>query len=425
MSSTADSLHKIDLFIVGGGMIGSALAARLAASGMQIALLENNPPALFDAASTPDLRVSALSPASINFLEQAQVWPTIQAMRTAPFKRMQVWENRRDQGTLFDATEVDAPWLGHIVENRLVQLACLETLQDYDNITLLCPDEITQITYQPEGSRIHLKSGQAFEAKLLIGADGANSQVRKAAGIASDSQQYPMHALVATVSIQGGERDITWQRFTPDGPQSLLPLPGDYASLVWYHRPSEVRRLLTLEDDALLDAFRQHFPAALPDITGLVQRGSFPLARSHAQAYARQGVALIGDAAHTIHPLAGQGVNLGFQDAAVLSRILLQTWQEGGDIAALSRLQGYERERKLANLVMQRAMDAFSYGFSNDITPLRALRNLGLKLADHHGPVKREVIRYALGLGQPSLPLPAPLRNLAARLEVFSSKQPS
>lgn len=396
--TSSDTTTKVDLFIVGGGMIGSALAAKLAASGMRIAILENHPPTPFDASSTPDLRVSALSPASIGFLEQTQAWPSIQAMRTAPFKRMQVWESRQDQGTLFDAAEVDAPWLGHIIENRLVQLACLEILQGYDNVTLLCPDEISQIAYRPESSHIHLKSGQAFEATLLIGADGANSQVRKAAGIASDSQQYPMHALVATVSIQGGERDITWQRFTPDGPQSLLPLPGDYASLVWYHRPSEVRRLLTLENNALLDAFRQHFPAALPEITGLVHRGSFPLARSHAQDYARQGVALIGDAAHTIHPLAGQGVNLGFQDAAVLSGLLLKAWQQDQAIDALPLLKQYERERKLANHVMQRAMDVFSYGFGNDIVPLRLLRNAGLSFANHPGPIKREVIRYALGL---------------------------
>ncbi len=394
----------VDLFIVGGGMVGSALAARLAPSGMRIAVLESYAPTPFDATSAPDLRVSALSPASITFLEQVEAWSNIAAMRTAPFQRMQVWENHQAQGTLFDAAEVDAPYLGHIVENRLVQLACLETLSRYDNITLLCPDEINQIHYQPTGSRIHLKSGQLFQATLLIGADGANSAVRKAAGIALDSQQYPMHALVATVRIQGGARDITWQRFTPDGPQSLLPLPGDYASLVWYHRPSEVRRLLALQDDALLDAFRQQFPAALPEITGLIHRGSFALTRSHAQQYAREGVVLIGDAAHTIHPLAGQGVNLGFQDAAVLSEILLQAWQQGSNLASLHHLQRYEQQRKLANHIMQRAMDAFSYGFSNEIAPLRLLRNLGLRLANHPGLVKREVIRYALGL-TPSSPL--------------------
>ncbi|MCB5190717.1 UbiH/UbiF/VisC/COQ6 family ubiquinone biosynthesis hydroxylase [Methylobacillus arboreus] len=393
----------VDIFIVGGGMVGSALAARLAPSGMRIALLENRAPTPYDPASAPDLRVSALSPASIHFLEQAQAWFAIAAMRSAPFRRMQVWENRRDQGTLFDAAEVDAQWLGHIVENRLVQLACLEVLQHHENVTVLCPDEVSQISYQPGGSRISLKSGQAFEAKLLIGADGANSQVRKAAGIALDSRQYPMHALVATVNIEGGERDITWQRFTPDGPQSLLPLPGNHASLVWYHRPSEVRRLLTLEDDALLDAFRVHFPAALPEITGLVQKGSFAITRSHATSYARQGVALIGDAAHTIHPLAGQGVNLGFQDATVLSELLLNAWQDKKPVEALTLLKEYERKRKLANHAMQRVMDAFSYGFSNDIAPLRIARNLGLRLANHDGPLKREVIRYALGLKTLSL----------------------
>ncbi|MCB5185965.1 FAD-dependent monooxygenase [Methylobacillus gramineus] len=392
----------VDIFIVGGGMVGSALAARLAPSGMRIALLENHVPADFDPSSTPDLRVSALSPASIDFLESANAWTAITTMRSAPFKRMHVWENRPDQGTLFDAGEIGAPWLGHIVENRLVQLACLESLKSYDNATVLCPDDISQISYQPESSHIQLKSGQTFETALLIGADGANSQVRKAASIALDSQQYPMHALVATVSIHGGERDITWQRFTPDGPQSLLPLPGDYASLVWYHRPSEVRRLLALDDTALLDAFRQHFPKALPEITGLVHRGSFALTRSHATHYVRQGVALIGDAAHTIHPLAGQGVNLGFQDAEALSQLLLNAWQEHHPINALSLLRQYERQRKLANHLMQRAMDAFSYGFSNDIAPLRFVRNLGLRLANHQSPIKHQVIRYALGL----LPLP-------------------
>ena len=395
---SSDTTTKVDLFIVGGGMIGSALAARLATSGMRIAILESLPPAPFDASSTPDLRVSALSPASISFLEQAQAWPAIQAMRSAPFKRMQVWEKRQDQGTLFDAAEIDAPCLGHIVENRLVQLACLSTLEGHGNVTVLCPEEISAIDCHDGHSSISLKSGQQFTATLLAGADGAQSIVRRAAGIALDSMQYPMHALVATVGITGGERDITWQRFTPDGPQSLLPLPGDYASLVWYHRPSEVKRLLALDNEALLNAFRTHFPAALPQITGLVQKGSFALTRSHANEYARAGIVLIGDAAHTIHPLAGQGVNLGFQDAAVLSELLLKAWQQGKTIGALPLLKQYERERKLANHLMQRAMDAFSYGFSNDIAPLRLLRNVGLRLANHQGPLKREVIRYALGL---------------------------
>ncbi len=402
-------MQTVDIFIVGGGMVGSVLAAKLAPSGMRIALLETYAPAEFDPNSPPDLRVSALSPASINLLTETGAWDKILAMRSAPFQRMQVWEQRQDQGTLFDAAEIDAPFLGHIVENRLVQLACLETLAAYDNVSVFCPDKIAHIDYAAAGSTITLTSGQQFHTALLIGADGAQSRVRSAAGIALNSLQYSMQALVATVSIQGGPRDITWQRFTRFGPQSLLPLPGDYASLVWYQQPQEVRRLLALDDDALLEAFRQQFPRALPEITGLLQRGSFSLTRNHAQHYVRQGVALVGDAAHTIHPLAGQGVNLGFQDVDVLAEILLSAWQRGENINDVALLQGYERQRLWPNHVMQRSMDAFSYGFSNDIAPLKLLRNIGLRLANHPGPLKREVMRYALG--QPPK-LPQPLQTL-------------
>lgn len=410
-------MQAVDLFIVGGGMVGSVLAAKLAPSGMRIALLESYAPAAFDPASPPDLRVSALSPASIKLLAESGAWEHILAMRSAPFQRMQVWEQRQDQGTLFDAAEIDAPYLGHIVENRLVQLACLQTLERYDNVSLLCPEKIASIRYQPSGSEITLENGSQFQARLLIGADGAQSRVRTAAGIALDSLQYPMQALVATVSIQGGVRDITWQRFTRYGPQSLLPLPGDYASLVWYHQPQEVKNLLALSDEALLDAFRQQFPKALPEITGLLQRGSFSLTRNHAQHYVRQGVALIGDAAHTIHPLAGQGVNLGFQDVDVLAQLLLTAWQHGEDIADLGLLQGYERQRKWPNHLMQRSMDAFSYGFSNDIAPLKLLRNLGLRLANQPGPLKREVMRYAIGMPPQPAQLPAPLQKLHSWLK--------
>lgn len=405
-------MQEVDIFIVGGGMVGSVLAAKLAPSGMRIALLETYAPAAFDPASPPDLRVSALSPASINLLAETGAWSSILNMRSAPFQRMQVWEQRQDQGTLFDAAEIDAPFLGHIVENRLVQLACLQTLAGYDNVSVLCPEKIVGIHYAASdtaGSTITLENGSQFHTKLLIGADGAQSRVRTAAGIALDSLQYPMQALVATVSIEGGSRDITWQRFTRYGPQSLLPLPGDYASLVWYQQPQEVRRLLALDDDSLLDAFRTQFPKSLPEISGLLQRGSFSLTRNHAQHYVRQGVALIGDAAHTIHPLAGQGVNLGFQDVSVLANLLQTAWQAGENIHDLAVLQAYERQRKWPNHLMQRSMDAFSYGFSNDIAPLKLLRNLGLKLANHPGPLKREVMRYALG--QPPK-LPQPLQTL-------------
>ncbi|MFC3532079.1 FAD-dependent monooxygenase [Vogesella facilis] len=408
-------MEHVDIFIVGGGMVGSAIAARLGGSGLRIAVLEQSPPAPFDPASAPDLRVSALSPASIRLLQDIGAWPHISAMRTAPYQRMQVWEQRREDGTLFDASEIGAANLGHIVENRIVQLGCSAALAAHDNIELICPGEISTLQRHDGISQITLHSGRRFTARLLLGADGARSRVREAAAIGLNSHEYPMHAFVATVGIRGGARDITWQRFTPQGPQSLLPLPGDYASLVWYRPAALVQQLQQLDDDALIAAFRAEFPDALPDISHIVARGSFPLIRRHAQDYVRHGIALAGDAAHTIHPLAGQGVNLGFQDVAALCEVLLAAQRQGEDIGSPSVLQRYQRRRQLANHAMQRLMDLFCYGFSNDIAPLRLARNLGLKLANRSGPLKKEVIRYALGLLTPEQLLSPPLRLFAAR----------
>ncbi|WP_174875070.1 FAD-dependent monooxygenase [Vogesella oryzae] len=394
-------MEHVDIFIVGGGMVGTAIAARLGGSGLRIAVLEQSAPAAFDPASAPDLRVSAISPASIKLLQDIGAWQHITAMRSAPYLRMQVWEQKRADGTLFDASEIGAANLGHIVENRIVQLGCTAALAAHDNIELICPDEISQLQIGDGIIQITLQSGRCFTARLLIGADGARSRVREAAAIGLNSHEYPMHAFVATVGIRGGERDITWQRFTPHGPQSLLPLPGDYASLVWYQTAAKVRELMQLDDNALITAFRAEFPDVLPDLSHIISRGSFPLIRRHAQTYIRPGVALAGDAAHTIHPLAGQGVNLGFQDVAALCDVILAAQQQGNEIGALEVLQRYQQRRQLANHAMQRLMDLFCYGFSNDIGPLRFARNLGLKLANRSGPLKKEVIRYALGLQTP------------------------
>lgn len=408
-------MEHVDIFIVGGGMVGTAIAARLGGSGLRIAVLEQSPPAAFDPDSAPDLRVSALSPASIRLLQDIGAWQHISAMRTAPYQRMQVWEQKREDGTLFDASEIGAANLGHIVENRIVQLGCTAALAQHDNIELICPDEISSLHTHDGISQLILKSGRSFTTRLLIGADGARSKVREAATIGLNSHEYPMHAFVATVAIQGGERDITWQRFTPEGPQSLLPLAGDYASLVWYRPAARVQQLQQLDDAALIAAFRAEFPDNLPDISAIVSRGSFPLIRRHAQDYVRNGIALAGDAAHTIHPLAGQGVNLGFQDVAALCEVLLAAQQQGEDIGSLPVLRRYQRRRQLANHAMQRLMDLFCYGFGNDIAPLRFARNLGLKLANRGGPLKKEVIRYALGLHTPEQLLAPPLRLFAAR----------
>ena len=391
-------VEQADLFIVGGGMVGAALAAALADTGRRIVVLEQQAPAAFDPASAPDLRVSAISPASRQLLERIGAWPYIEAMRSAPYRRMLVWENDEQEGTLFDAAELGEAELGHIIENRIVQLACQQALAQHDNVELICPDLLQSLSEQGDHCLVTLGSGRQFAARLVVAADGAQSAARRLAGIGINSHDYPMHAFVATFAIEGGERDITWQQFTADGPQSLLPLPGDYASLVWYHQPARVRELETLSEAALIAAFQREFPARLPVLRQLVSRGSFALTRRHAQCYHRGRVVLAGDAAHTIHPLAGQGVNLGFQDVQALSALLHEAFRLGQDPAAPALLQRYQRQRMLPNHAMQRLMDAFCYGFGNSAPPLRLLRNLALKLANRPGRLKQEVVRYALGL---------------------------
>jgi 3-demethoxyubiquinol 3-hydroxylase len=391
-------MEYVDILIVGGGMVGSALASALSGKGLSITVLEQAAAQPFDTAQPPDLRVSAISPASASLLDGLGAWQRILAMRAAPYRRMQVWEDQESNGTLFDAAEAGVDALGHIVENRIVQLATTACLQEKDDIRYLCPARITGIVYEPKASRVTLEDGTVLVARLLVAADGARSQVRDAAGIGITSWDYPMHALVASCEMDYGQQDITWQRFTATGPQAFLPLTGHHASLVWYHTPTEVKRLLALSDEALVSAFCASFPQKLGGIRQLLARGSFALTRRHAACYVKNGVVLAGDAAHTIHPLAGQGVNLGFQDVAVLAEVIGCAVSEGRDFADLSVLKAYERRRKPANLAMQTSMDAFCYGFANNIGPLKAARKLGLKLADKAGPLKREVIRYALGL---------------------------
>ena len=404
-------VEQTDLFIVGGGMVGAALAAALGPSHAHIVVLEQQAPAAFDPDSPPDLRVSAISPASRTLLTHIGAWQAIEQMRSAPYQRMLVWENSEQDGTLFDAAELDEAELGHIIENRIVQLACQQAMTRHDNITLICPDNLQSLEQKNDHCLITLGSGRQFAAKLVVAADGAQSRARQLAGIGLNTHDYPMHAFVATYAIEGGERDITWQQFTPNGPQSLLPLPGDYASLVWYQHPAFVRQLEQMSETALTAAFQREFPERLPTLKQLVRRGSFALTRRHAQQYHRGRVVLAGDAAHTIHPLAGQGVNLGFQDVTTLAALLNGALQQGKDPGSSQLLHDYQQQRMLPNHTMQRLMDAFCYGFSHSTPPLKFIRNLALKLGNRSGILKKEVVRYALGLSPLARGLRKPIAN--------------
>ncbi|HEB77880.1 MAG TPA: 2-octaprenyl-3-methyl-6-methoxy-1,4-benzoquinol hydroxylase [Methylothermaceae bacterium] len=385
-----------DIIIVGGGMVGATLACSLGNTSLRVAVIEGQPPKAFAPGQPLDLRVSAISIASRRILEGVGAWNAIASMRLCPFRRMKVWE--MTDGTEFRSRDVKYPELGYIIENRLIQLALLARLKDFDNVALLCPARPKAINYRHEGSEIVLDSGEVLETRLLVAADGGRSQARQAAGIGVTAWDYEQSALVLTVETAYGQQDITWQRFTPDGPQAFLPLPGPHASLVWYQRPEEVRRLQSLSNGELLNALYEAFPRELGDVVQILDRGSFPLRRQHAQRYVKEGVALIGDAAHTIHPLAGQGVNIGLLDAAALAQVLVNAHREGKDIGSLKVLREYESMRRRDNLTMMTAMDLFYRVFGTASLPLKLLRNLGLSLAQQLYPARLAVMRYAMGL---------------------------
>ncbi len=388
--------QNYDVVIVGGGMVGAAVACGLGGSRLKVAIIEQQMPEPFSAEQPHDLRVSALSIASKNILQAVGAWEGIVSRRFCPFRRMRVWETAGD--TEFSSTDIQEAELGYIVENRVTQLALLEQLQNFSNIELRCPVAIKKIEYSGKSSEIELDDGQLLSTKVLVAADGGQSKVRQSVGLGVTSWDYQQHALVIYVETDYPQQDITWQRFVPTGPQAFLPLTGHFGSIVWYNTPDEVRRLKKLKKEQLIVELKQAFPDCLGEIKSIKGIASFPLKRQHAQAYVKPGVALVGDAAHMINPLAGQGVNIGLLDAAALAQVLREADRKDQDIADLNVLKKYEQMRRFENLKMMTVMDAFYRVFSNQILPLKFFRNLGLGLAERIKPAKNKIMRMAMGL---------------------------
>lgn len=385
-----------DVLIIGGGMVGAAIACSLGGSRLRVAVIEEAMPQAFSPEQEHDLRVSALSIASKNVLDMAGAWKPLVAMRVCPYKRMKVWENAGEVEFRSDDVREDA--LGYIVENRLVQLALLQQLPRHENVVFHCPVSIRRVDYRAEGSTVELADGRLLTCRLLVAADGGQSATRRAAGLGVHNWDYEHHAFVLSVETAYPQQDITWQRFTPRGPLAFLPMPGPHASLVWYESPNEIKRLSALSEADLLQTLKDTFPPSLGEIKRVLAKGSFPLRRQHAQHYVAEGVALAGDAAHMIHPLAGQGVNIGLLDAAALAQVLVEARAKGQDIGSLKTLRAYERMRRQDNLLMMTAMDVFYRVFGTASAPVTVLRNLGLGLAERLPFAKKRVMRHAMGL---------------------------
>ncbi|MCL9776173.1 2-octaprenyl-3-methyl-6-methoxy-1,4-benzoquinol hydroxylase [Vibrio methylphosphonaticus] len=383
-------MEQFEIVVVGGGMVGAAVAIGFAKQGRTVAVVEKFEPKPFDLSQPMDLRVSAISPHSIELLEALGAWDDIAAMRICPYARLETWEAESCR-LRFNADTLGAEQLGYIVENRVIQLGLWAQFSHYENLTVIDSDGVANIALDPQGNTLTLESGRQLQTLFVVGADGANSKVRQAAGIGVTAWDYRQECMLINVETELPQQDITWQWFTPSGPRSFLPLCGHQGSLVWYDAPKRIKQLKAMTFKQLENEIQHSFPAELGQVRVLAH-GSFPLTRRHAQQYSKHRCILVGDAAHTINPLAGQGVNLGFKDVSSL----LQLSSDNASIEGI--LRRYEVHRRPDNLLMQTGMDVFYKGFSNTLSPVQVARNAILKLAEHSGPIKTQILRYAMGL---------------------------
>ncbi|PIJ48784.1 2-octaprenyl-3-methyl-6-methoxy-1,4-benzoquinol hydroxylase [Erwinia sp. OLTSP20] len=384
-----------EVAVAGGGMVGAALACGLAQQGFDVTVIDSRMPPEFDAGQPPDLRISAIGVASVDLLRTLAVWPLVASMRAYPYNRLETWEWESARLT-FDADSLGLPVLGYMVENNVLQRALWQRL-DQLRVKVLAPASVAQLSRHEPGWLLTLADGSQLQARLVIAADGANSRVRQLAGIGIQGWQYAQSCMLINVKCEQSPGMATWQQFTPEGPRALLPLSDNWASLVWYDAPARLRQLQAMTMPQLAKEIQQAFPARLGKVTPQAA-GSFPLVRRHARRYVLPGLALVGDAAHTINPLAGQGVNLGYRDVNALIEVLCDARDCAEHWDSESVLKRYERRRRYDNLLMQTSMDLFYLAFSNRSAPLRVARNLGLLAAGHSGMLKRQALKYALGL---------------------------
>ncbi|WP_024531231.1 3-demethoxyubiquinol 3-hydroxylase [Serratia fonticola] len=390
------SQKRFDAVVVGGGMVGAAAALGLARAGLSVALLEHEAPDTFNPQSPPDLRISAIGCTSVGLLKQLDAWPAVLQMRSAPYRRLETWEWESSR-VAFDAATLGLPELGFMVENRILQLALWQQLSQCENLTLYCPTRLQAMHRADDQWQVTLSSSETLQARLVVGADGAHSQVRKLAAIGTSGWQYRQSCMLITVETDQPQQDVTWQQFLPSGPRAFLPLYDQWATLVWYDSPQRIRQLQALP----MAQLEQEIAVAFPSRLGTVKAhaaGSFPLVRRHAQRYVQSGLVLLGDAAHTINPLAGQGVNLGYRDVDALLEIVSDAREQGEDWASEEVLMRYQRRRRTDNLLMQSGMDLFYTAFSNNLAPLSVARNLALMVAERAGKLKERALKYALGL---------------------------
>lgn len=390
-------MERYDCIVHGAGMVGLSLATALARGGMTVLVLDARPLQRWRA-EAEDLRVSAVTVASERMLRRLGAWSGIAAGRVSPFRGIRVWDGEGNGFLGFDAAEAGEPRLGHIVENGLIQTVLHDCFLQQPTATLLAPASLAGYERSGEELRLRLEDGRRFATPLLVGADGAGSVVRQLAGIPVENGDYGQRGVVAAISPEQPHRELARQRFLAGGPLALLPLSDGRCSIVWSLPEAEAEAVLAVSDAEFCERLTEASAGMLGRVRATGPRAGFPLRRQHARRYVQPGLALVGDAAHVIHPLAGQGANLGWMDAAALAEVVLQARERGRPWGGLAALRRYERWRKGENLLMQRSMDGFHLLFANRQPLLVGLRSLGLNLTDRLTPVKHAFMRRAMGL---------------------------
>lgn len=398
-------VQRHDVAVVGAGVVGAALALALARERFEVAIVEPREPARFDASAAHDLRVYAVSPASVALLERLGVWDAVRAARACPYAHMRVWERDERDELHFDAPLVGTRELGFIVEDTVLRSVLWNALAAEPRIARVCPGSVTGFEAAATAStrtsvpraRLGLASGGALEPRLVVAADGVASPLRALAGIESETQSYGARAIVANVRTRKPHEHTAWQRFTPDGPLAFLPLCDGGSSIVWSVRDARADTLLALDDAHFRAALTDAFGSRLGAVESSSARIAFPLRLQLAKRYAAQRVALVGDSAHAVHPLAGQGLNLGLLDASALAETLAGANAAGEDFGSAGVLERYQRWRLSDNAIAARTFDLLDGLFRSDFPLLPALRRFGMGALDRFAPLKRELALHASG----------------------------
>ena len=386
-----------DIVVVGAGMVGGALAALLGRAGFDVALVEAHEPANFDSGQDIDLRVSALSPGSQLILEQAGAWRAIGRSRFNPYRHMHVEGESSEEVLDFDAAAFGMDALGYLVENPLTVASLWQCLDAGGLVEIFCPDKLAELEQAEDHVELTLKSGTRLRSKIVAAADGATSRVRSLCGIEQDRWQYNQRGLVAVISTEQANNDTAWQRFLETGPLALLPLANGQSSIVWSLPDKLAEHWQQADEQVFLEALSHNTQLAFGAVTATSKRASFPLSMRLSEQYVDRGVVLLGDAAHVVHPLAGQGVNLGLLDAAALTEVLMDARKKGRSIRSTTSLRRYERWRLSEDAVMAKGFDAIRTLYSLPEGPLRAVRKLGVSMIQKSWFAREQFLKRAAG----------------------------